>query len=153
MIPTAAIAWAHQAQRQTGASDLAAALALALAGPESGYNPRAIGDGGASFGLMQFYTRGGLGDGHDPADLLDPVYNFRLGMSYIQARLNAGATPWEALQPWSTRDAALANLDLARTALSGASGESAAASAATDGAVALLFVLGLAAIVALTAGG
>ena len=45
MIPSIAIAWTREAQRQTGASDLAAALALAVAGPESGYNPNAVGDG------------------------------------------------------------------------------------------------------------
>ena len=117
MIPMTAIDWARQAQQQTGASDLAAALALAIAGPESGYNPNAVGDGGTSFGLLQFHQGGGLGDAYSASDLMDPVFNLAAGMRYIQSRLDAGASPYEAISPWSTRDAAMANLPEAAAAL------------------------------------
>ena len=44
MIPQQAIIDAKTAQAQTGASDLAAALALAVAGPESGWDASDPGD-------------------------------------------------------------------------------------------------------------
>lgn len=57
------------------------ALAVALwchAWAESRFDARAVGDGGASFGLFQLYTRGGVGSsalagGYTVADMLDPT--------------------------------------------------------------------------------
>ncbi len=127
MIPASAIADARAAQAQTGASDTAAALALSVAGPESGYNPSAIGDNGTSFGFTQLHQGGGLGDGYTQDQLLDPVKNLAIAMGDIQASLNNGATPYEAIGPWSTRDTAIGNFDEALAALG-------AAPAATAGA-------------------
>lgn len=80
---------------------------LAIAGPESSWNPGAIGDGGTSFGYLQFHQEGGLGDGHAIADLLNGPYNMQAGAQYIRGRLASGASLWDALQPWSTRPAAM----------------------------------------------
>lgn len=79
---------------------------VALAKPESGYNPRAVGDGGCSLGYLQFNQCGGLGAGHPDEELLDGPSNMRLGAQYIRGRLNGGASLWDALQPWSTRSQA-----------------------------------------------
>ncbi|MGE5619049.1 MAG: transglycosylase SLT domain-containing protein [Sphingomonadaceae bacterium] len=146
-IPAMAIAWAREAQAQTGASDLAAALALAIAGPESGYNPSAVGDNGSSFGLTQLHNNnlgdgGGLGNGYPESVLLHPAQNLAIAMRYIQSRLDAGATPYEAISPWSTRDAAMAGLPDAAAAL-GASVAAPPAGAGADG----LVLLALAALV------
>ncbi|MCL4531694.1 MAG: hypothetical protein M1582_00625 [Actinobacteria bacterium] len=152
MIPASAVADARAAQAQTGASDTAAALALAVAGPETGYSydPGAAGDymldgrivpkgtPGAiptSFGYTQLHTAdggdgGGLGDGYSTAQLLDPVQNFAIAMRNIQAALNNGATPYDAIQPWSTRDTAINGLSDALAAL-GAAPESAGAGGST----------------------
>ena len=112
------------ADSQAGAGELWQVV-LAIAGPESGWNPGAEGDcklyrGGPlvpcgtpgatpySFGYLQFYTDGGLGDGHSPATLKDGTTNMRLGAEYIRSRLGQGASLYAALSPWSTRDAAWA---------------------------------------------
>jgi hypothetical protein len=125
VIPLAVMLWAREAQARTGASDMAAALALAVSGPESSYQADALGDWtldgrlvsrgtpGAvptSFGLTQLHTPVGLGDGHAIDELLDGSSNLAIAQAYIQARLDAGAQPIAALQPWSTRTAALAQL-------------------------------------------
>lgn len=83
-------------------------LLLAIAKYESGYTPEAIGDNGCSYGLLQFNTCGGLGAGHSPENLMDAGYNLRLGAQYIRAQTAAGASLYEALQPWSVRDRAWA---------------------------------------------
>lgn len=100
-------------------------VVLAIAGPESSWRADAIGDcklykGGPivpcttpraqpySFGYLQMYTDGGLGDGHSAAELLDGPANFRLGAEYIRRRLAGGASLYAALSPWTTRDAAWA---------------------------------------------
>lgn len=46
---------------------------------ESQYNTRAIGDYGASFGLLQLYTKGGQGDGYTKEQLLNPNTNLKIG--------------------------------------------------------------------------
>src|SRR5437879_9617571 len=103
MIPPNVAQWALQAQQQTGVSDLAAALALSTAGPESSYNPNAVGDRGTSYGLTQLHTPGGIGDGHSPVELLDPVQNLAIAMREIQRRMNlSGGDTWFALHLCST---------------------------------------------------
>lgn len=110
------------ADAKAGAGDQYKAV-LAIARYESGYDPNAKGDcklyrGGPlvdcstpgavpySFGYCQFYTDGGLGDGYSPEYLLNGVNNFRLAGDYIRGRMSAGATMWEAMQPWSARPSA-----------------------------------------------
>lgn len=139
MIPSQSIVDTRAAQQRTGASDLAAALALALAGPESSYRADARGDymlGGqivpagtpgaipTSFGYTQLHTDaggdgGGLGNGYSVEQLLDPVTNFSIAMTEIQRRLDAGADAYGALAPWSTRDQAMGLLPEAAAALGG----------------------------------
>jgi hypothetical protein len=105
-IPGAVVAWGRAAQAASGASETALELALAVTGPESGFDPAAVGDGGTSFGLTQLHW-GGLGTGYDAATLLDPVRNLAIAMAAIDARLAAsGGDAYDALQPWSTREAA-----------------------------------------------
>ena len=173
MIPQQAAQWAREAQARTGVSTLAAALALAVAGPESGWDPGAIGDymiGGrivprgtpgaipTSFGLTQLHTDaggdgGGLGNGYPAELLLDPVQNLSIAMREIQARLNEGATAYGALQPWSARPQAMGLVDAALAAL-GEPGADFPRGMELDGAAAgLLMLLGIAAIVVLTTGG
>lgn len=83
---------------------------LALAWPESRYNPGAIGDNGCSKGYLQFNQCGGLGAGHSDAELLDGPSNMRLGAQVIRGKLASGMSLWDALQPWSTRPTAWALL-------------------------------------------
>ena len=125
MIPASVVADARAAQAQTGASDTAAALALAVAGPESGYNPNAVGDSGSSFGLTQLHTNangdgGGLGNGYSVSQLLDPVKNLAIAMGHIQGQLDNGATPLESIGAWSTRNTAIGALNEALEALGAA---------------------------------
>lgn len=102
------------AQAISDAKDGAAELwtvVLGIAGNESGYDPRAqkVDNVECSYGYLQMNRCGGLGDGYSPEQLLDGVTNFRLGAEYIRGRLNAGASLYDALQPWqSTRDADIA---------------------------------------------
>ena len=103
-IPAQAIADA-----QAGAGELWQVV-LALAQYESGFDPRAVGDGGCSKGALQFNTCGGLGVGHSDAELFDAVSNYRLGAQYIRQRLNAGVSLWDALQLWPVRPQAWALL-------------------------------------------
>lgn len=62
---------------------------LANAQRESGFNPKAsnVTDKEASYGLFQMNTKGGLGTGHKPEDLMDPEYNINL---MIKAAMAAG---------------------------------------------------------------
>ncbi|MCX6022511.1 MAG: transglycosylase SLT domain-containing protein [Chloroflexi bacterium] len=98
-------------------------LLLAIAGCESTFNPGARGDknlcrgdqcdyrdpdGYCSFGLCQFNRCGGAGQDHKVADLLDMVYNARLGAWTMRTRYDATGSWYAAIQPWSTRDAAWA---------------------------------------------
>ncbi len=109
---------------------------LAIAKFESVWDPAALGDyklvrGGpiverttpgsfpCSFGYLQFYTDGGLGDGHPVDKLLDGAYNMRLGATSIQDQLDLGRTLYQALRPWSTRDAAINYLPSLVVALEG----------------------------------
>ncbi len=169
MIPAQAAIDAKTAQIRTGASDLAAALALAGAGPESGWNPGAMGDymlGGqivgrntpgavaTSFGYTQLHTSwggdgGGLGNGHSLGELLDGPTNFAIAISYIQGRLDGGADGYSALSPWSARAAGMANLTEALEAL----GAAPAATIGTGISVAGWLIAGLALLVILEIGG
>lgn len=100
-------------------------ILLALAGPESGYNPRPPGynDDGSSFGYLQLHVGGlsalfpgaGMGDGHATAELLDGPSNMAIGAAHVGAQLAAGRSVAEALAPWSTRPAALALLERIQT--------------------------------------
>jgi hypothetical protein len=106
VIPDQVVAWGRTAQARAGASETAFLLALSVTGPESGFDPHAVGDGGTSFGLTQLHW-GGLGTGFDAATLLDPVANLSIAMRALDARLRAnGGDAYDALQPWSTREAA-----------------------------------------------
>lgn len=58
-----------------------------------------------SFGYLQMNING-LGSGHAPSNLLNGPYNLRLGAQYIRNRLAAGASMWDAMQPWSVRPTA-----------------------------------------------
>lgn len=120
LFPANLVTWAQQAQQATGVSLDAAAGALAVAVPESGGNPAAIGDNGTSYGLTQLHQGGGLGDGYAVADLLDPVKNLSIAMANIQTSLNAGQTLYDALRPWSTRESAWPTVDDARASLGSA---------------------------------
>ena len=62
---------------------------LANAQRESGFDPKAsnVTDKEASYGLFQMNTKGGLGTGHKPEDLMDPEYNINL---MIKAAMAAG---------------------------------------------------------------
>lgn len=140
MIPAQTLSDARTAQAQAGVSDLAAALALAVAGPESGFNPGAKGDymlGGrivgrdtpgavpTSFGYTQLHNAdggdgGGMGTGYPVSELTDGVANFAIAMRGIQDRLDAGADAYGAIQPWSTRDTAIGLLEGASAALGSA---------------------------------
>jgi soluble lytic murein transglycosylase-like protein len=92
-----ALLFASVAHAQTGPADLQALIALhasANAVPEalvhrivrreSGYNPRAVGSGGA-LGLMQikYATARGLGYAGSPAGLLDPNTNLTYAVRYL----------------------------------------------------------------------
>lgn len=101
-IPASAVSDANTAD-----AGLALVL-LALAGPESGWNPGAVGDGGCSLGYLQLNRCGGLGAGYSETELLDGVTNFGLGAAYIRERLATGASLYDALEPWSARPAAWA---------------------------------------------
>ena len=96
--------------------DLAPAL-LSISRYESTYGTQPYGDyglGGArpdeatSFGPMQLFTRGGLGDGHPIEELLDGPSNYRFGATEIRRRLANGQSLYEAMQPWSVRPQAYA---------------------------------------------
>lgn len=102
----------------TAAPDLADVL-LALSGPESSWNPGAVGDDGSSAGYLQLHQSGrsarypspGLGDGHPWASLFDGVTNYRIGAAAIRDRLaRNGGNLYDALGYWSTRETAWALL-------------------------------------------
>lgn len=63
------------------------ALISAIIQVESGWDPRAVGDGGTSFGLFQLHIGGqaedAFKDGHSIEDLYDPKINTRYAMRYI----------------------------------------------------------------------
>ncbi len=68
------------------------AFNLGVIAQESGFDPTAKGDSGASYGLYQLYTNGGQGDVAmqalgltDPNALLDPVLNTTIGAGNIAA--------------------------------------------------------------------
>ncbi len=167
MIPQQAVIDATAAQAQTGVSDLAAALALAVAGPETGYsyNPSEPGDymlGGqivlketpgaipTSWGYTQLHTNaggdgGGVGNGHSVAELTNGVSNLAIAMAEIQRRLNAGDDAYGALEPWSTRDQAIAQLPEAQAALGSDISRGIPGSGVDGAAIALAGILGLAA--------
>ena len=116
----------------TSDSNVQAAL-VAIAYYESGWNAGAIGDytldcqtfytaatapAGAwptSFGYLQMHNGGdggqcaaGLGAGYSSTQLLDGQFNMSLGAGYISNRLANGASMYDAMSPWSTRDEAYA---------------------------------------------
>jgi len=74
-----------------------AALALATAEEESGFDPRAVGDSGCSFGLFQANRCGGAGTGYSVDQLTDPDFNARQFAARIRdtAAHGAYATPGE----------------------------------------------------------
>lgn len=53
-------------------------VGLAIAYAESGFNPRAVGDQGRSYGLLQAHTTLGMGQGYTPEQLMDPEFNLDL---------------------------------------------------------------------------
>lgn len=126
---------------------------------ESGFNPNAVSPAGA-IGIAQLMPGTAAGLGIDPWDpyasltaaarlmrsYLDRFGDYALALAAYNAGPGAverygGVPPFAETQSYVT------------TILGSAGTPQAATSAARDGAVALLFVLGLAAIVALTAGG
>lgn len=69
-------------------------LALWVIQHESGGNPTIPGDAGASIGLFQMNTAGGLGTGSTKAQLADPDYNIRLAAQAVYG--GSGWAPWGA---------------------------------------------------------
>lgn len=68
-------------------------LVRGLIGQESGFNPRAVGDDGSSFGLMQVQTATAKGVGV-VGDLLDPETNLRAGCRYLAEQIGrTGSVP------------------------------------------------------------
>lgn len=71
---------------------------MGIVSAESNFDPRALGDGGLSFGLLQLYTAGGQGSdyaGHGE-DLFDPKLNLAVGQPYIaRAVLYATQQGWQ----------------------------------------------------------
>lgn len=65
-------------------------VAYGLVAQESGFNARALGDGGRSFGLVQIQltTAQGLGYRGDGPGLFDPSTNTQLGMRYLREQVN-----------------------------------------------------------------
>jgi hypothetical protein len=61
-------------------------LAVAIARVESGLNPRAVGDGGTSFGLYQLHQGGELGS-LTPAQAFDPYTNASVSLRQVGAVL------------------------------------------------------------------
>jgi len=123
-IPAQPLADVEQATADTNVQ----AILLAIAYYESGWSAGAIGDytvdcqnfyGAAqapagswptSFGYLQMHNNAGgcpsgLGNGYTEAQLLDGVFNLQLGAQHVSAALAAGNTVYEAMAPWSTRDA------------------------------------------------
>ncbi len=117
-IPPQAIADARAGAARAGYPELAPVL-LALAGPESTWRADAakVDAIECSYGYLQMNRCGGLGNGHDVAELLDGPSNFALGARVIGDRLAAGASLRDALRDWSTRDQALALLPEIQAAL------------------------------------
>jgi hypothetical protein len=105
-VPGQAIGDARRGASEAGYPELWPLL-VALAYYESIGNPGAIGDAGCSFGYLQFNTCGGLGQGEAIGDLLDGVYNMRLGARIIGDRLRAGWDVWSAVRDWTTRPQAI----------------------------------------------
>lgn len=79
------------------------AAGMAVAHYESRWTPTAVGDGGCSFGYMQFNRCGGLGSQYSRAELLDGPTNARLFVEYVAVHLAAGYEMADILQPWSVR--------------------------------------------------
>jgi TP901 family phage tail tape measure protein len=77
----ALVAMADRFSAQYGLKDKNVLRAIIQA--ESQWNPNAVGDKGASIGLLQNHMRGGRGTGYTKAQLLDPEFNVRLGMAEI----------------------------------------------------------------------
>ena len=71
--------------QQYGYSSSFYEFALAIAYGESGWNPYAVGDNGASFGIFQFYTKGGRGDGYSPDQLYNPYFEAQIDLPYLYA--------------------------------------------------------------------
>lgn len=72
-------------------------LAMGIVSAESNFDPRALGDGGLSFGLLQLYTAGGQGSDYAGRGelLFEPKLNLRIGMDAI-----ATATIYARSQGW-----------------------------------------------------
>lgn len=83
------------------------AAGMAVAHWESRWTPGAVGDGGCSFGYMQFNRCGGLGTPYSRAALLDGRTNARLFVEWCAVHLAAGYDMAAILQPWSVRWQAL----------------------------------------------
>lgn len=69
--------------QQYGYSPEFTQFALAVAYGESGWNPYAVGDNGMSFGIWQFYTGGGRGDGHRIEDLYNPYFTSEINLPIL----------------------------------------------------------------------
>lgn len=59
---------------------------------ESGFNPRALGDQGTSFGLFQLHIGGQMPSNIDPVSTYDPAINAEFGMPAL-------GRSWQALYP------------------------------------------------------
>lgn len=80
-MPGSLVGMADRFSEQYGMTDKGVLRAIIQA--ESQWNPNAVGDKGASIGLLQNHMRGGRGTGYTKAQLLDPGFNVRLGMPEI----------------------------------------------------------------------
>ena len=62
-------------------------------------------DGSAPFGLFQLNTHGGLGTGHDPADLIKPDVNINIILSVAKTvpSFRAATTPGDAVAAFVTK--------------------------------------------------
>lgn len=72
----------REAARRHNASEW---MIAGIVAAESNFNPRALGDNGRSFGLLQLYIDGGQGSPYrdNPEALFDPRLNLDVGVPYI----------------------------------------------------------------------
>lgn len=72
----------------------------AVAWQESGWNPRAVGDGGNSFGMMQIY-RVAHPDYNVPRGKADPAYNIDYGARFLKGLYNRYGSWGEAVKHYN----------------------------------------------------
>jgi hypothetical protein len=86
--PAGLVALADEMSKKYGMTDPNILRAIIQA--ESQWNPNAVGDAGASIGLLQNHMRGGRGTGYTKEQLLDPRFNLELGMPEISSWYRRG---------------------------------------------------------------